>query len=1030
MIRRCAVPLCAASAMPRGGHPLLKLENAHGFTHKSTRRFDELNITAYEWQHDSTGALYYHLDTSDRNCTFCIGFRTPAKDNKGISHVLEHTTLCGSKKYPVRDPFFMMLKRSLNNFMNAMTGADYTLYPFATTNARDFCNLLDVYLDAVFHPLLRLEDFKQEGHRVEVEEDDSAKRRLVYNGVVFNEMRGVVSEPSQHYAHSLMKTMLPNTHYEHISGGYPPEVLKLTYEELVAFHKRHYHPTNSITITYGEQNPGSWMATLNEYFSSFERGEVVAVFGLAEKNRFAEPKRVTMEGPLNPMGNPQCQKRVSVSFGVQKEDKNMKDIVELSVLDILLSSGPSSPIYQALIESQIGSRYAPMNGYSSYLASPLVSYGVEGVDEARANSDEEVLSAVITALERVSKEGFEQRRVQSVIFQEELQQRHRAADYGVNLCTGLCAMGLCRAENNPLDFIDWLPHLRQLGAEQAKSLLPRISRNLLNNPHRALVSVSAKKDFLDSLRDTITHMEEKLNDGATDAQKDEIKKETEKWLERVRAPQNGDILPTLKVGDIPRQSFQEPLPQPKADGQNTSLLGAPPPLKPPVGVYTIGYPTNGLVYVHGLAPFSAATVLLLQKAENDALAGIPLSHSLLGSLGAGKYTFKELSIATDLVCGGFSFSPQLNQSYCNKSEYITGTAYGFYTTKEKLHDALELLKMTLLEPHTSVEDDGVRGRTLSVAKARCSGVIQRLQHEGNRVATSLAVSHLTRCGAVKESWHGLAQSSYASEMLEKLQSSNEGISHSAVATILEHHSCFVQSFAANLCRGVLWATCEEQHRCEVENMLASFLSGFPKGEDTSSCACLPSLGRIAREDVVELCRSLPIDTSYAAIAIANDLDWTHKQQAPLRVACQLLANEYLHRRVREEGGAYGSGVKATLGAEVGGVTMSSYRDPTPEATVRVFKEAGDWLSEASNVTQLRVDESKLRLFAGIDAPYAADSFGESYFLHGIRPEQKQEMRDALLSVEPKDVVEVARYFDVGKNHGAVVGILRPEERKE
>ncbi|KAH9599944.1 Peptidase M16 [Trypanosoma melophagium] len=994
---------------------LINFENTHGFLHKATRRIDELNLVAYEWQHKLTGAMYYHIDTDDRNNTFCIGFRTPAENSKGTTHVLEHTVLCGSKKYPVRDPFTMMLRRSLSNFMNAMTGNDYTLYPFATTNTQDFCNLLDVYLDAVFHPLLREGDFKQEGHRVEVETDAAVGKRLVFNGVVFNEMRGVVSEPSQHYAHSLMKVMLPGTHYEHISGGFPPDVLKLTYEELVGFHKKHYHPSNSITFTYGDQHPEKWMKTLNEYFSSFSRSEAVTVPFLHPENRFKQLKKFSLEGPLNPMGNPQRQKRVSVSFGVQEEDNMLEDMVELSVLDSLLSSGPSSPLHKALIESQIGSRYAPMRGYSSFLSSPFISYGVEGVDENRPNSEDEVLNAVISTLQSVEKEGFDQRRVQSVIFQEELHQRHRAAEYGVNLCTGLCMMGLCRARNNPLDFIDWLPHLRRLGEQQAKTLLPRISKNLTNNPHRALVSVSAKKEYLDSLRDTLTQMEEKLNKDASDDKKEEIEKETAKWLERIRAPQNDDILPTLTVKDIPRESFQEPSPQLVKLNDSNSL-------------YTIACPTNGLVYVHGLAPFNSSLITSILGCARESFIDVPLWNSLLGNLGAGKYSYKELSIATDLVCGGFTFSPQLNQSYLQRSDYIVGTAYGFFTTKERLQEALNLFKVTLLEPQTSPENEEVRSRALSLVKARCSGVIQRIQRNGNRVATTLAVSHLTQCGAVREEWSGLAQSTHASILLEKLQSSDEALVRETITEILKSYEIFANSLASNIRRGILWATCEEAHRVEVETMLTEFLCEFPDTSSTVETSTRLSFASNKRNSgLLQLRKPLPIDTSYAGIAVANKLDWVHPHQAPLRVACQLLSNDYLHRRIREEGGAYGSGATATLNGEVGGITMSSYRDPTPEQTVSVFKEASKWLGDSGNITQVKIDEAKLRMFSSIDAPYSVDSYGESYFLHDIQPDQKQAMRNAILAVEPRDVANMAQYFDVSGDAAAVVGVLCPEE---
>ncbi|KAG8348322.1 putative pitrilysin-like metalloprotease [Trypanosoma vivax] len=1003
----------------------LTLKNTHGFTLVATRHIDELNMVAYEWQHDRTGAPYYHIDTNDRNSTFCIGFRTPANDSKGTTHVLEHTTLCGSKKFPVRAPFFMMIRRSLSSFMNAMTGADFTLYPFATTNRQDFCNLLDVYLDAVFHPLLRKEDFRQEGHRVEVErKGDSRERRLVYNGVVFNEMRGVVSEPAQHYINLLTKSMFPGTHYEHISGGYPPDVLRLTHEEILAFHRKHYHPTNSITFTCSEHSPEQWMATLDAYFSTFEKGTVVKIPRLAAERRFNGLRKISLEGPLNPMGNPQRQKRVSLSFGIQEEEKDLKDVVELSVLDSLLSGGPSSPLYHSLIGSQIGSRYTPMHGHTSCLSTSLISYGVEGVDETRPNSEEEVLSAIVSTLEKVQSEGFDQRRVRSVIFQEELHQRHRAADYGVSLCTSLCIMGLCRATINPLDFIDWLPHLRRLGEEGAKSLLSRISRNLLDNPHRALITVSAKKDFLNSLRDTLSEMESKLNEGATNAEMDKVEQDTALWLERVCSPQDSDVLPTLSVKDISPVSFQEPQPRPVCSSVDSGS-SLPSSL---FGPHTIAYPTNGLVYVHGIIPFGAKLADSLRGVDNEKMTDIPLSHSLLGNLGAGPYSFKEFSIATELVCGGFTFSPQVNQSYRNKSEYICGTSYSFCTTKEKLREALELLKVVLLEPRTSPESDEVCGRAISIVKARCSSVIQRIQREGNHIATSLAISQLTRSGALREEWFGLARSTHASAMLEDLQSGDNSVVRRAISDVLNSHSLLTQSLVLNIRHGVLWATCEEEHRREVGELLAAFLNGFTEdsvGTLASMRIQFPSVDQ--PHSVRQIRISLPIDTSYVGFAIANELDWNHKHQAPLRVACQLLANEYLHRRVREEGGAYGSSAKACHGGDVGGITMSSYRDPTPENTVKVFEEAGSWLSDAKNISKVRVDEAKLRLFAKIDAPYSVDSFGESYFLHDMYPEQKQAMRDALLSVEPKDVVEVAQFFDLNKNPAAVIGILCPEE---
>ncbi|KPI88458.1 pitrilysin-like metalloprotease metallo-peptidase Clan ME Family M16C [Leptomonas seymouri] len=993
----------------------------YGFTPIRKRRIDDLHIVAYEFEHVATGAQYYHLDVDDNNNTFCIGFRTPALNSKGTSHVLEHTTLCGSHKYPVRDPFFMMLKRSLSSFMNAMTGSDYTLYPFSTTNEKDFENLLDVYLDAVFHPLLREEDFKQEGHRVELEDKsaDAAEefesgrrmRRLVHNGVVFNEMRGVVSDPNNCFVRSLMRTMLPDTHYVHHSGGYPPDILKLSYVELLYFQKRHYHPSNSITFTYGNQHPQRHMEALGSYFKTFTRAQRVEVPTLTQEHRFKEPQVVQLCGPLDAMGNPKRQKRVAVSYGVPEESNKLEDIVALSVLDSLLSSGPSSPMYKSLIESHIGSKYTPMKGYAFYLSSPIVTYGVAGVDEERADAEGEVLQAVESALRTVQTDGFDERRVRSVIFQEELQHRHRSADYGLNTCTGLCAMGLCRAQNNPLDFINWLPQLHRLAEDNAASLLPRIESHMLRNSHRAVVSVSAKRDYLNKLQEQLKEAEEEVNAAATEADKAYIEGETKEWLARLRAPQPQDVLPTLRISDIPPESFAEPLP--RRTRLSTSNDDE---------VYIITYPTNGLVYVHGLIPFHAS---LTDAVVHGDLEKVPQNlmfvQSLIGQTGAGALSYKDHSIAAELACSGFGFTPLLNESYLHRGTTITGTAYGFYTTKEKLKEALELLSVTLLEPRVSADDADVYTRALSNMKMACSTAIQSLQGEGNRYAVTRAVAELTLRGQLREHWYGLAQSTHASEMLEKLQGGTEEC-ESAVRTLLEDYAVFTREMAADMSRSVMWATCEGAHRKEVETLLKEFLDRFPnRSSKAETHLYLPT--REVKPGLHRIDKQLPIDTSFVGFALPNKLSWDHPDQARVRVAVLLLCNEYLHRRVREEGGAYGSNCAATLHGEVGGISMSSYRDPSPELTAKAFLEAGDWLCK-KNITAAGVNEAKLRLFASIDSPYAADSYGEAYFYNDVRQPTKQLMRDALLSVTPQDVIDVAHYFKP-EGKPTVVSVLQP-----
>lgn len=1001
---------------------ILEFPDLHGFAIKNVRRIDDLHLVVYEMLHEATKAPYYHVDTDDANNTFCIGFRTPASNNKGTAHVLEHTTLCGSEKHPIRDPFFLMLRRSLSTFMNALTGAEYTLYPFSTTNTQDFQNLLSVYLDAVFCPLLRREDFKQEGHRVEVDKaleesgsgaEDSSQLQLLHNGVVFNEMRGVASDPNAHFYHRVLQVMLPGTHYQYNSGGDPQEILKLTYEELVEFHRKHYTPSNSVVFTYGDQSPVQHMRALDEYFRRFSVSEPVQVPTLQETCRFDKPIAITEDGPLDVMGNPKLQKRIVVSYAIPEDQNSLKDVVELSVLDDLLSMGPGAPMFKTLIESQIGAKFSSVKGYISYLSSPIFSYGVSGVDEERPNAEGEVLAGIHSALEMVRQRGFDTRRVHSVVFQQELHQRHRSTSFGLSLCTSLGALALCRGHTNPIDYINWLPHLRTILEDNGRSLIPLIEKTFLSNPHRAIISVSAKKEFSERFRARLQQLDDELNEKTSPEEKEKIRKETCEWLERVRAPQNCDVLPTLRISDIPKNSFREPAPRPSVRCPRIS---------------TIGYQTNGLVYVHGAIPHTAEISRAMALGGGWSLPKhFPQLVNLLARTGAGKYSFRELSTEVNLVCGGFSFDALMNESFRQKGTVLSGTTFGFYTTTDKLEEALELLRVTFLEPRTSIDDPDVISRTLSRSKMACTQSIRSLQSSGHLMAVSAASARLTRYGAIYERWWGLEKSKYASEMLEKLQGDAETC-HGIVRQLVSEYKALTESLVQCMKSGLLFATCEEEDQHRVEAALWRFRESFPGEERTCTSSSSESALHIVLPSVVSAMEPrtkeelLPIDTSYVGLAIVNDLTWTHKDHAALRVACQLLDNEYMHRRVREEGGAYGASVKASLIGEVGGVAMSSFRDPTPNETITAFDEARDWLADAKNITPSRVDEAKLRMFSKIDSPYTADSFGCVNFLNDVQHELKQQVRDALLSVTPAQVMNAAKYLDTSKG---VISVLKP-----
>ncbi|GLE04707.1 hypothetical protein PINS_up013686 [Pythium insidiosum] len=348
-------------------------ETYHNFVLQRATAVPEYNIEALELEHARTKARYVHIDAKDPNNVFSVMFRTPPASSNGIAHILEHTTLCGSRQFPVRDPFFNMIKRSLNTYMNALTAYDHTMYPFSTVNEKDLKNLRAVYLDAVFFPNLRRLDFLQEGHRLEIVDTKDGELELQYKGVVYNEMKGVMSDANNLFATKVQQALMEGTIYGHVSGGDPAAIPDLTYEELKAFHAKHYHPSNACFFSYGDMSLTDHLQYLDEeILSKFEyRGDSAAVrvdneTPLDISKTPKDSKLIVVDGPTSNMNAGAAGASEEGDVATPERDPNMKfctakflpmsstDPFETFVMRIvayLLTNGPSSELYKALIDS-------------------------------------------------------------------------------------------------------------------------------------------------------------------------------------------------------------------------------------------------------------------------------------------------------------------------------------------------------------------------------------------------------------------------------------------------------------------------------------------------------------------------------------------------------------------------------------------------------------------------------------------------------------------------------------------------------
>jgi presequence protease len=374
---------------------------SHGFELLADQHVPELNTRARLYRHLKTGAELLSLENDDENKSFGITFRTPPEDSTGLPHILEHSVLCGSQKYPVKEPFVQLLKSSVNTFLNAITFSDKTSYPFASTNLQDFYNLLDVYIDAVFYPRITPETLMQQGWHYELEDSSNP---LIYKGVVFNEMKGALSSPEPHLARAASRGLFPDTIYANFSGGDPVVMPDLTYEQFKNFYDTFYHPSNALIYFYGDDDPEERLRRMDGYLSAFERKEVNAAVAL--QSRFDEPRRIRHSYPS---GEDTAKKSFLTVNWMLDETVDLDMKMAFTVLNHILLGTPASPLRKALLDSRLGEDVAG-GGYSSQIRQTTFGVGLKNIDLADADKVE---SLVLETLRDLAQNGIDPLQVET-----------------------------------------------------------------------------------------------------------------------------------------------------------------------------------------------------------------------------------------------------------------------------------------------------------------------------------------------------------------------------------------------------------------------------------------------------------------------------------------------------------------------------------------------------------------------------------------------------------------------------------------
>jgi Zn-dependent M16 (insulinase) family peptidase len=950
----------------------------HGFTILACEPLPALNSTLVRAEHARTGAQLLHLACDDPNNVFAVTFRTPPTDSTGVAHILEHTVLCGSTRYPVRDPFFAMLKRSLNTFMNAMTASDWTCYPVASMNRKDFYNLMGIYLDAVFFPLLREQDFHQEGHRLEFADPLDPSSPLQIKGVVFNEMKGAMADPSSLLGRRLSKVLFPTTCYGHNSGGDPLVIPELTWEELRAFHQRFYHPSNSWFFTYGNLPLAGHLEQIDALaLQRFDRLQPDSA--IPRERRFAAPVRQEATFALGPQDDPAGRSMVQLAWLTCPIEDTLERAAT-GILGSLLLGDPAAPLYQALLESRLGQNLAPGTGYHDDYRDTIFAAGLQGTDPEQVEAIE---SLVLETLERVAREGFPAERVAAALHQYEFSSREVTGDqypYGLSLL--MRCLGPWLHADDPLTALrleETLAALRQATADPG--FFPAlVRRQLLDNPHRVTLLLRPDPEH--------AHREEAVlaarltrEEAALDAAGRQRLAEAAAALQRSQeTPDDTSCLPTLELADIEAQ-------EPAVPGIETMLQGAP--------LYRFEQPTNGITYLS--LQFDAGDL------APELRPWLPLFCALLPQIGAAGQDYLTIARRITAHTGGIRLGTNLLEDPTDLDR-----ARAVVDLRAKALDANQEAMLALLADLLTAPDftDLERLRTV-IGQVRVT-LENSIPGSGHSYAARAAAASLSATARQREEWAGMSQ--------VRLIQDAAGRDDAGLAQLSAGFQAIADQLL-NTSRVAAAVTAEPAAQASITAPLAALLAALPARSSAVTVAAPP-----VAASVPTVAWSVNVPVAYVA-RVFRTIPYADPDAAPLMVLAKLLRANFLHREIREKGGAYGG--MAGYNADGGLLSLLSYRDPHLLRTLDVYRQAVEWASRGEFTEEMR-REAILAVFGELDRPLSPGGRGHREFLcqrQGLTVALRQALRDRVLASDHATLVRVARRHLLDGFAASTAGVL-------
>lgn len=958
-------------------------ETLHGFCVEDVTALSDIRAVAYRLIHAKSGARLLHLHSQDPENLCALAFRTPPPDDTGLPHILEHTVLCGSKRYPVKDPFVELLKTSLATFLNAMTYPDKTVYPCASMVEKDFFNLVGVYCDAAFRPLLTEKHFKQEGHHFDLVEPGNTRSPLTIKGIVYNEMKGAYSDLDGLIGRETSKGICPDNAYGRDSGGDPESIPDLTYEEFIVFHRTYYHPSNTFIFLYGDIPTEKHLTFLDSaYLSEFQT--ISLETAISAQPRWSSPRRKTVPYPIGPNEDPARKASVCLTFLTNDVTEAIRSL-SMNVLEYYLLGNAASPLRKALIDSKLGEELAP-SGYADYQRDTFFTVGLKGTEPDRADA---IVDLVRTTCTKLIKDGLDREKVEAAFHRLELSSREITGHYPLRLMDQVYRSWLYDAD--PLYNLRLNEHLAELrrryGSEEG-FFERQLAEMIVDNLHYSVLTFIPDTGYVARKEQAFRARMERVKKEKTEADLEWIAEEAAE-LDRIQSapnsPESLATLPRLSLADIPKEPYELPT-------EVTEVSERP-------VLYTDVF-SNGLSYVQ--------IAFDLRGIAEELIDFLPVYADALSKMGAGDDDYVTMAereaASTGGVGAGVSTGGRVDDPFHVQPMFTVSSK----ALDAKLPDMLEILSDRILRCDLT-DLDRLKDVILQGRVHRRSSVIP----SGNHYAALYAGRNLSRNRAIAERIGGISHV----RLYDNLAGNFDAVRDDLVAKLAR-----IRDFV--LAKGRVIASFvggKAQHSTFREH-LAGMIEGLrdeTPPEESSGFQPNPAL----REAV-----AAPADVAFVAMAFPA-VGAAHKGAPALLLLSVQLSLGYLWEEIRTKGGAYGA--RAAYSPQDGVFSLSSYRDPFIKETLDVYTRITNHIAHKMDLTPGAVEQGIIGTVKTIDHPIRpgqAVGIALARHLSGQTPEFRKDFRQRLLSLSGEEIRQAGLEVLASALKDAPVCVIASRER--